>query len=219
MTGSVSRKTSVPRGGRRRRQQTGQGAGTGRPDPDGRRVPGDNRRAGAVRVSDGARRSGLCRSDSRSFRCCCRRRSRSSSASSWPVACRARPWSSTETAAPRAASDKPRAAASRRRRRAREFRRRRRADQPAVVNIDAASKVPGVRERRGGPARVRTTRAISKRRARASGSGFIVDRAGYILTNNHVDRRRASGSRSRWPTAARSAAKWSAPTRRSTSRC
>src|SRR6185503_9942648 len=51
---------------------------------------------------------------------------------------------------------------------------------PAVVNIDATSKTS--RERRGGD--LDTGRDEGPRQG--SGSGFLIDREGYILTNHHV---------------------------------
>lgn len=65
--------------------------------------------------------------------------------------------------------------------------------EPAVVNIDTKGKVPDVSTKEEKP----TTgtpddildyfrRQLPRRPSYAVGSGFIVDKAGYILTNNHV---------------------------------
>ncbi len=92
---------------------------------------------------------------------------------------------STETASPRAASDKPRAPRPVGASALVNFADVAERINPAVVNIDAASKVPVVRESARRPGDPLDPRDLEAPR-QGSGSGFIVDRAGYLLTNNHV---------------------------------
>ncbi|HEX8638818.1 MAG TPA: trypsin-like peptidase domain-containing protein, partial [Pyrinomonadaceae bacterium] len=63
--------------------------------------------------------------------------------------------------------------------------------EPAVVNIDTKGKVPDVAARGSAPAEsaddiLDFLRQMPRRPSSAVGSGFIVDKSGYILTNAHV---------------------------------
>jgi serine protease Do len=65
---------------------------------------------------------------------------------------------------------------------------------PAVVNIDATSRVAGASRRRSNPALPEGPEFFDRRSPgqerdvprRGAGAGFIIDSAGYILTNHHV---------------------------------
>ena len=121
---------------RRRGQQTRESTGARRQDPDGRGVPGDNRGVGTGLILGLIAAS--CRNASLSSRWRCRPRSRSSSASSSPAAwrgrrsCRARRVHESDEARP--AADRRRCPA------AVNFADVAERINPAVVNIDAASK-------------------------------------------------------------------------------
>ena len=81
-----------------------------------------------------------------------------------------------------------------------------------------ATRRPRAPRRRGRRTIRSTPRATRNAAPRAPAAASSSTAPGHILTNHHVIEA-PSGSRSRSPTAARSAARSSAPTRRSTSRC
>jgi serine protease Do len=63
--------------------------------------------------------------------------------------------------------------------------------EPAVVNIDTKGKVPEISAKGSAPAEsaddiLDFLRQMPRRPSSAVGSGFIVDKSGYILTNAHV---------------------------------